>query len=116
MRAWACELRRSLPYAMRGSTRSSAYRVSPVTLPHASIFGSGCPTMVKRSLDMVRAPGLRHARTSASGLAVAGLPEGGQLHRVEDLRVAGAAAQVPGEGFADLVARRRRVLGQQRLG
>src|SRR5439155_1463735 len=39
---------------------------------------------------------------------------GGQ-HVVDDLRVAGAATQVAGEGLADVVHRRRRILSERRL-
>src|SRR5687767_15175101 len=39
IRAWACGLRSRRPCASRGRARSSAYRVSPVTLAQASILG-----------------------------------------------------------------------------
>src|SRR5438093_3459364 len=41
---------------------------------------------------------------------------GGGEHRLDDLDVAGAAAQVPGERLADLVGARRAIHGQQRPG
>ena len=63
IRAWGCGLRSSLPYAIRGRTRSSAYLVSPVTLAQASILGSDCPTMEKR---LVMAALLLLARAAAS--------------------------------------------------
>ena len=42
-------------------------------------------------------------------------PERGQLDGVEDLRVPGAAAEVARERLLDLLPRRRRPLGQERL-
>src|SRR6266542_6298873 len=52
MRAWGCGLLSSLAWAMRGRIRSSAYLVSPATLAQASILGSDCPMMEKRSFFM----------------------------------------------------------------
>src|SRR6266540_4280779 len=46
----------SLPRAMRGRIRSSAYLVSPATLAQASILGSDCPMTEKRSFFMMRSP------------------------------------------------------------
>src|SRR5207249_11921369 len=43
-------------------------------------------------------------------------PQGGQLDGVEDLRVPGAAAEVACERLLDLLARRARPGGKERLG
>ena len=41
---------------------------------------------------------------------------GGERDRLDDLRIAGAAADVGGNGFDDVLARRRGIVGQQRMG
>ena len=95
---------------MRGRTRSSAKRVSPTTLAQASILGSGWPMTEKRLL-MARSPGPPPRRPRGALHA-----QRGQLDGIEDLGVAGAAAEVAGEGLAHLVAGGRRIVGQQGLG
>src|SRR5215471_9441108 len=75
---------------MRGRTRSSAKRVSPVTFAHASILGSDWP-MTENLPGVMRSP--LHA-------------ERRQLDRVEDLRVAGAAAEIAGQRHPHLVTAR----------
>src|SRR5688572_21900819 len=94
MRACGCWARRIFAYAMRGRTRSSAKRVSPVTFAQASTLGSRCPTTEKawgRRLVTCAIPG---------GCAH---PAGGELDRVEDLRVPRAATEVAGQGGPDRV-------------
>ncbi len=56
IRAWGCGLRRSLPWAMRDISRSSANLVSPTTLAQASILGSDWPMIEKRSFFMSGPP------------------------------------------------------------
>src|SRR6266850_137027 len=129
MRACACGLRSSLPNAMRGRTRSSVKRVSPMTLPQASILGSGWPITLKRLVIARLRRSLRTdfyicRRGASAGLRRPTVGEvtprwpnsqSGQLDRIEDLRVTGAAAEVAGERFADPLARRRGIVGEQRL-
>src|SRR5262245_45246873 len=124
MRACEWALRRSLAYAMRGRTRSSAYFVSPVTLAQASILGSGRQITLKSCLAslIVRRGWPRHGPPHpptlgrapakpwrASGLRLDVSPpgptaQGCQLDGVENLRVASAAAEVAGQGLLHLLA------------
>src|SRR5258706_13035633 len=85
---------------MRGRTRSSANTVWPVTLAAASALGSDRPMI------------FNERGASATGY-LAAHPRSGQLHRFEDLQVPRAAAEVPGQGFGDLLARGLRLLAQQ---
>src|SRR5664279_4741818 len=99
---FACAWRErcSLQWSMRGSTRSSAKSVWPVTLAPASTFSRGVPTTAN-----FRSPSATRALH----------PPGGELHRLVDLQIAGAAAEVARERVLDLVARRARIRGEQRL-
>src|SRR5262249_53924448 len=94
MSAWGCWARRIFACPMRGSTRSSAKRVSPVTFAQASTLGRRWPMTDQ-------GPSRRLATAEASGT---GHPPGGQPDGIEDLRVPGAATEVPGERGADRVA------------
>src|SRR5579871_1845925 len=85
IRACGCGLRSSLQCRVRGRAMSSAKTVRPVTLASASTLGSGLPTTFSR-----------------------------KLHRLQDLHVTGAAAEVAAQGLLDLLPRGRRVLLQQR--
>src|ERR687895_15746 len=112
---------------MRGRTRSSAYLVSPVTFAHASIFGSGCPMTVKffdggkasfdaspgtapardRSAVRLRRRALDSGCVMASpqgGCGTVAHPKGRELDRIQDLRIPGAAAEIPGERLANVLA------------
>src|SRR6266566_5159673 len=106
MRACGWVLRSSLQYSMRGNARSSANRVAPVTFATASTFRSAFPMTL--CLAIQRFP-LRlgffttHARR-------------GQLDRLIDLDVAGAAAEVAGQRVFDFGACRLGIAGEQRLG
>src|ERR1051325_334741 len=93
MRAWGCVLRSSLQKSMRGNARSSAKRVAPVTFATASTFRSALP-MILCTLH----------------------PLGGELDRFVNLEVAGAAAEVSGQGFLDVVSARLRIGCEERLG
>ena len=87
MRACACGLRSVWPQSIPGTIRSLAYANSPFTFGGASTRADELADLA----DLERARrGLRHARR-------------GEPHRVEDLGVAGAAAEVAGERLADLV-------------
>src|SRR3989441_424748 len=108
MRACACGLRSSLQYSMRGRNRSSANLVTPVTFAVASSLRWALPTT--RSL----APAIHALVLRRRGLPPH--PSGRQLDRLVDLDVAGAAAEVAGQRLLDLVARRRGVPREQRLG
>src|SRR5207248_2634239 len=136
MRAWAWGLRSSLAYSMRGRKRSSANRVAPVTFAVASTFRSAFPTtrspprsdgrtvglsdrnaLSVRPSDcptVRRLPAIQALRCRLRVLA----PQSsrGQLHRLVDLHVAGAAAQVARQGLLHLVTRGSRVLKEKRFG
>src|SRR6266849_7165551 len=85
IRACGCGLRRIRPKSIRGSARSSANLVCPLTLAKASGFVSDLPT-------------------TASSSATALLSRCRQFHGLEDLQVAGAAAEHAGERLLDRVA------------
>src|SRR5712664_2121861 len=109
MRACGSVLRSSLQYSIRGKARSSANRVAPVTFATASTFRSALPM----TRDGLRVPIQRLSR----GLRdFPPHPRRGELDRLIDLDVAGAAAEVAGERVLDLVPRRLRIVAQQRLG
>src|SRR5258705_5501967 len=118
MRACGCVLRKSLQYSMRGKARSSAKRVAPVTLATASTLRSALP--ITRWADgrmggsAERLPAIQRfscwfdlfpAHTGRS-----------QFNRLVDLDVSGAAAQVAGERFLDLVSCWVRIVGKQCFG
>src|SRR5688572_31278412 len=92
MSAWGWGDRSRRMCSMRGSTISSAKRVSPVTLARPSTRRRGLPMTF-----MVH-------------------PPGGFLDRFEYLLVPGAAAQIAGDRLADRLARRGRVALEERLG
>src|SRR5690242_2246201 len=91
MSACACGERRSFMCSMRGSTRSSAKRVCPVTFARPSTRRRGLPRTF-----------IVH-------------PPSALLDRLDDLLVAGAAAQVPGDGLLDALARGLRLARKERL-
>src|SRR6266852_2395512 len=108
MLACGCVLRSSLQYSMRGNHRSSANRVAPVTFATASTLRSALPMTVRLLSAIQQFPGgLRDFPPH---------PGGGQLHRLVDLDVAGAAAEVAGQRVLDLVPRGVGVGGQQGFG
>src|SRR5439155_19160617 len=80
MRACAWVLRKTLPTSMPGSAKSAAYTAVPVTLPGASNRGSDLPTTCS-SLVAIPSPPRRNGAA-------------GRHHRVGDLLVPGAAAEV----------------------
>src|ERR671927_631750 len=115
---------------------SSANFVAPTHFERASTLRKGLPTTLKssgrrpRPFDLAAPPsGLTRplplpvlpllvpidALSRELGL-LAAHPRGGQLDRLVDFDVAGAAAEVPAQGFFDLFARRVRVLSEQFLG
>src|SRR2546422_2287877 len=107
---------------MRGSATSSANFVAPTTLAVASTFRSAFPTTrkaaVRRSGGRSAAVFLRLAiqrPPRRRGLLPAHAARR-QFHRLVDLDVSGAAAQVACQRLLDLVARRPPVLGEQRPG
>src|SRR3984893_6446992 len=97
IRACGWGLRRIRPKSILGSARSSANLVCPLTLAKASGFVSDLPTTVSSS-------------------ATALLSRRGQLDRLEDLQVAGAAAEHARERLLDRVACWLRVAIEQRPG
>src|SRR3954462_1748164 len=101
---------------MPGIAKSSAKRVSPVTLPRASTRRSGFPSTLKGrgSLPAIgRSPVDGGKKRRGSGLAAQ--RAGGSLDGVDDLEVAGAAADLAGERLGDLVARGARIAIEQPL-
>src|SRR2546422_1167677 len=106
MRACGSVLRSSLQYSMRGNARSSAKRVAPVTFSTASTFRSAFPMTLCLAIQRFPfrlgffAP---HARRR-------------QLHRLIDLDVAGAAAEVAGERVLDFVSGRPGIGFEERFG
>src|SRR5438309_9512629 len=95
--ACGCGLRRIRPKSMRGSERSSANRVWPLTLAKASGLVSDLPT-------------------TASSSATAPVPRRRQLDGLEDLEVTGAATEHAGKRFFDRIARWVRVTVEKRPG
>src|SRR3989454_1427843 len=107
--ACGCGLRSSLAYSIRGKNKSSAKIVAPVTFAVASIFRRALPMTVWRL-----APAIQRLRRRLGLLpAHAG---GGQLHRLVDLEVTGAAAEVAGQRLLDRVAGGARVGHEQGVG
>src|SRR5579885_3592104 len=98
-RAWGWGLRSSFAYSMRGRARSSAKRVAPVTLAAASTLGSGRPTTRRPARS---APAIHRLLGGARVLAAP--PRRREFHRLVDLEIARAAAQVARERRLDLVA------------
>src|SRR5215510_7272090 len=94
---------------MRGSTRSSAKSVCPATLAAASTFTSDLP------MTLSFGSATRHLRLGKGSHRLPPHLGGRALHRLEDLEVPRAAAEVPGEGFRDLRARGLRLLLEERL-
>src|SRR5689334_1626299 len=92
MNACGCGERSSFMCSMRGSTTSSAKRVSPVTLARPSTRRRGLP------------------------MTFIGHPPRAFFDRLDDLLVPGAAAQVARDRFLDTLARRLRLVREQRLG
>src|SRR5436190_3851664 len=102
--ACGCGERSSLPKHIRGSTRSSAKTVWPVTLAAASTFGSDRPMT-----DSLRWSGTRRLRRRAHALS-------SQLDGFEYLQVAGAAAEVAAQGLGDPLPARVGISPKQCLG
>src|SRR5215207_195759 len=101
--------RTTLPWSMPGSCQSAAYSSDPSTLSTKSWCAGLCPTT--RSVAW-------RAGASVSGMAAGPLRGlcGVFLDRVQDLAVAGAAAQVADQLAADPLAARPRVALQERPG
>src|SRR6266481_5610807 len=96
---------------MRGKKRSSAYFVWPVTFASASTLRCGFPT-TRRSFRL--APLAPPINTLVAGFGrLAGHACCGQLHRLVYFNVTGAAANISGESFLDLIAGRIRGFLQQ---
>src|SRR3989338_7667947 len=135
MRACGTGARRSLQDSMRGRTMSSANFVTPAHFDNPSTLRTGDPTTRRAPLPPgapwpppVRPP--PGARALPPGPldapAIEGLlrrlrlrvaqAAGGQLDRLEDLDVAGTAAQVARQGLANLPARRGRLPVEERPG
>src|SRR5579883_3066459 len=91
MRACATLLRRKAAYSMSGSSTSSTNSAWPLSSRASSLRGMG-------------APNCRVAMQSPLE------PIGGELHGIDDVLIAGAAAQVARQRFADL-----RLVGRRRL-
>src|SRR4029453_11817066 len=89
---------------MRGRNRSSAYRVTPVTLPVPSTrAGTGCPMM--EYVEATATSGRTGFNPSTSLR--------GQFNRFKNFNIARAAAEIPCQSFLDLLAVRHGVGPQQ---
>src|SRR5437764_2188597 len=116
MRACGTVERESLRYSMPGIAKSSAKRVSPVTLPSASTRRSGFPSTLKGrgSLPAIgRSPVDGGKKRRRSRLAAQRAASG--FDGVEDLEVAGAAADLARERLGDLAPRRARIAIEEPL-
>src|SRR2546429_2407965 len=113
MRACGCGLRSSLQYSIRGRDRSSANFVTPSTLAVASTLRSAFPT-TRRAVG--RSAGfLARAiqRLPCRFCLLTPQARRRQFHRLVDLDVAGAAAEVAREGLLDVVSVGARVVGEE---
>src|SRR5579862_385614 len=90
---------------------SSAYFVCPVHFAVASTLRKGLPTTRRPARLLPLLPAINTLLRSFRLLA--GHPGGSQLHRLVDLDVAGAAANVSRQSRLDSIARRPRNLLQQ---
>src|SRR4051812_2615271 len=105
MRAWGTVLRFILACSMPGRRTSPAYCAAPVTLARMSERRTELPTtFMSPTLELLRRL-----------LAFTAKLFRRLLDRIDDARVAGAAADVAREPEADLGFARRRVFVQQRL-
>src|SRR5690348_949434 len=98
---------------MPGTLRSSAYLPRPVTLARPSAIGRGLPMMLKPLLE-------GESDISAGGLGCRVAMRASRaalfervLHGFVDLHVAGAAAKIAGERFANFVERGIRITIEQ---
>src|SRR5207237_4660916 len=102
MRACGTELRRSLVCSIRGSTMSSAYFSSPMHFALASTLMRGFPMTFNRRLP----PLFPAIQRLLGGLRLLTADtRGRQFHRFEYFDIARAAADVPGQGLLDFIAR-----------
>src|SRR5512144_2634228 len=99
---------------MRGRARSSANLVAPVTFATASTFRSAFPTTRRTDWRLSALSAIQ--RLPRRARVFPPHPGRRQLDRLVDLDVTGAAAQVAGQRRLDRVARRARVLLEERLG
>src|SRR3989442_180448 len=121
MRACGTGDRCSLQKTIRGRTMSSANFVTPAHFDRPSTLGTAVPTTRRARPFPGRSPVpppldlpamehlLRRLRIRVSH------PPGGQLDGLKDFDIAGAAAQVPGQGLADLLPGRLRPGVEKRL-
>src|SRR5262245_42085131 len=108
-RAWACGDRTTAPYSMRGNRTSPTNWDRPLILSMTSTRRTDVPMMLAGRASRI-------AGSVRSGVANGALQPVGQLDRVDDRHVAGAAAEVPVHGGPDLLVGRVGVLVQQRTG
>src|SRR3972149_1370098 len=101
--AWGWGLRTSLPCSMPGRKMSSAYSAWPVAFSQPSFFGVGLP-MMRYSL---------RASISISAALLFRQLAGGVLNGLDDLEIAGAAAEVADDGLPNLVFAGIGLLAQQ---
>src|SRR5438309_9358169 len=132
--ACGCGLRSSLAYSIRGKNKSSAKIVAPVTFAVASILRRALP-ITRRTDGMTEGgcdggcwfpiPSFRPSVAFLLRVAIQGLwswlgvlaPQArrSQFHRLVDLEVTGAAAEVAGQRLLDRVAGGVRVGHEQGL-
>src|SRR5579883_2375885 len=106
---------------MPGSLRSAVYFARPVTLSSASTRGSRWPTTTVSTIFTLHLVAPRCAAESFSCLDSLVVlpcrePLAGRQHRLDDLLIAGAPAELARERKPDLLARWSRVRVQQCLG
>src|SRR5262245_48169520 len=102
MLACGTVLRKSLVCSIRGSTRSSAYFNSPMHFALASTLMNGFPTTRKPFRLPSLLPAINGLLSRFCLFAVDA--RGRQLHRFQYFDIAGAAAEVSGEGFLDFIS------------
>src|SRR5256885_3313584 len=108
MRACGTVERRSFMWSMPGKDQSSAKRVCPVTRARPSTRRSGWPTTASFGVSAMVVPVVRRAYLRRERRLPAQHARR-RLDGLEDLEVARATAELAGERFRDLRARRGRV-------
>src|SRR3990172_1116738 len=114
-RAWAWSLRKKAACSSPGISTSSTNWACPVSKRGSSFRSTRCPMSFLVTDLLLGSPrdGWK-VSPSRGGLLMCGLHVlGGQPHGVDDVLVAGAAAQVSGKAFADLFLARVGVPGQE---
>src|SRR5262249_43803653 len=111
--------RSSLQWVIRGSEMSSAKRVWPVTFARASTRRRGLPMVCMSALSRVQKDPASQTSVGrvlwTRRIALWTRRANRRFDGFEDLLIAGAATQIARERVLDLIARRLRMLVEQRL-